>query len=185
MTDVCTRYRQSGSGLVETILFLGVFSWLMSSGLVWIWGLGTQALAKINTSRSSLLQPLWQLRQGSLNDDDHFARSVKPILSPLKRWGEIELTTATLRVISATEDTIAAAVLEDSWAPRSFTDLTRRQQNLTSTGQLSRLGLQNIVNGFGVLPIARELNASSIRFGWSNPDATLYELRCKETSCDK
>lgn len=177
--------RQNGSGLIETLLFISVFTWLMSTGLVWLWETGAHALMKINSSRSELLQPLWEKRHGKLRGDDHFAKSVRPILNPLQQWGGIHLATETVRVMPAGTESIAVAVLENSWAPHSLIELTQRQQNLTSFGQIQRTGLQKIVHGFGLLPIAREFSENSFRFGWSNPDATLYELKCAEASCDE
>lgn len=176
--------RQCGAGLMETMLFLAVFTWLLSSGLVWLWDTGEQALIKINFSRSELLQPLWESRHGKLSDQDHFARTVSPILNPLRQWGDINLPNTTLRVLPASSESIALAVLENSWSPTSFDELSERQRNLTSFGQLQRSGLHRIVHGFGILPIAREFAEKSFRFGWSNPDATLFELKCAEVSCD-
>lgn len=176
---------QRGTAIIETLMFLSVFVWLLSSGLSWTWQAGEQSLTKINRSRAEILQPLWHSEQGELRNTDHFAQAVEPILQPLRHWGEIDFATKTLRVLPANDNYIALATLENSWSPTAASELSRRPRHLTSFGQLQRTGLDSVLHWFGKLPIAREFAKSSFRFGWVNSDATLYELKCSEVSCDQ
>ncbi|PHR64658.1 MAG: hypothetical protein COA51_07450 [Idiomarina sp.] len=171
-----------GQGMVEFILILGLVAVTLSFSIEKVHGALFSQHQELNELRAKILQPIsdssWQ-RQPS----DAFSAQVKPVLAPLNRYTALNLGLDNLYYVASEQSPYQLARLTDGWQLDSNAELLSYPQSLTLSHYLNQVGLSNVLDVVGVLPIAKELSHDSLVLGKVDADITPYELRCVDPVC--
>lgn len=74
--------------------------------------------------------------------------------------------------------------LADDWSPSRISDLSGRPRKLTTTTPIDEINISYLQNVLAVLPMAKELDSSQLKFAHVDVDVVPIGALCEEQACN-
>ena len=114
---------------------------------------------------------------------DHFSRNVEPFLHASNYIASLPLPIHDSRAVHVELSKLRLARLTEAWQVATSEELITRPSKLSLSHQLNRLGVGQVLNVIGYLPMAKELRSDFLELGKVDANITPFELKCVDAAC--
>jgi len=177
-----SKVGETGQGMLELILALGVISSLLAVAITKINEALNDQHGYLNDMRSNIFQPLSNSHWRD-HDSDVFSENTAPVANAFSYLIDADFPVHNLKSVGYELSPYVLARLTHAWEASSNEELSNRSAKLTATYHLNTIGLSSLLDVVSIIPLAKELRSSDLHLGKVDADVVPESATCRDREC--